>query len=164
MRKLDTCRQSRDRSAAALPTALAGHGRSSHLLSSNKTYCTHFVYSFACVGQHDGKLAFMVLPTILSIVFRFVGFLRRGELSSMAAAWGSTSLSPCTSVLYKGLLMTACKTNFPILLADMTLPGLKRTALKEVETRHAIGMRLAAQICWWYAGYSRTNQMQMTCQ
>ena len=71
----------------------------------------------------------MVLPTILSIVFRFVGFLRRGELSSMAAAWGSTSLRPCTNVLYRGLLMTACSRDFPLHLAYMTAPGLNRTDL-----------------------------------
>ena len=152
MRKLETCRLSRGRSAATLHITWAGHGRSSHRLAFNRSCCIPLIYSLACNDQHDGKLAFIVLPTILSIVFRFVGFLRRGELSSMAAAWGSTSLSPCTSVLYKGLLMTACKTDFPILLADMTLTGLKRTALREIETRHAIGMRLAAQICWWYAG------------
>lgn len=48
---------------------------------------------------------------ILSMVLRLVGFLRRGEASSMAAASGFTSLSPWTSVLYSGLLIAALWTS-----------------------------------------------------
>ena len=38
-----------------------------------------------------------------SMVLRLVGFLSRGEASSMAAASGFTSRRPCTRVLYRGL-------------------------------------------------------------